>query len=79
MDDVLVTGGTAEAMLVRRSGAAVAGCDMLMELDALNGRHALDGIPLSVLLHVQAGMRGPILGTCVALPGPLLFCKGLIF
>ena len=54
VDDVLATGGTARAMahLVRQSGASVAGCCMLMELDALNGRQALDGIPLSVLLHV---------------------------
>ena len=54
VDDVLATGGTAGAMLrlIRQSGADVAGCCMLMELDALNGRHVLDGIPLSVLLHV---------------------------
>ena len=54
VDDVLATGGTTEAMvrLVRQSGAAVAGSCMLMELDALNGRRKLDGIPLSVLLHV---------------------------
>lgn len=54
VDDVLATGGTAGAMLrlVRQSGAAVAGCCMLLELDALNGRHALEDIPLSVLLHV---------------------------
>lgn len=54
VDDVLATGGTTEAMvrLVRQSGATVAGCCMLMELDALNGRRMLDGVPLSVLLHV---------------------------
>lgn len=54
VDDVLATGGTAGAMLqlVRQSGAAVAGCCMLMELDALNGRRVLGDIPLSVLLHV---------------------------
>ena len=54
VDDVLATGGTARTMahLVRQCGASVAGCCMLMELDALNGRQALDGMPLSVLLHV---------------------------
>ena len=54
VDDVLATGGTAEAMLhlIRQSGADVAGCCMLMELDALKGRRLLEGIPLSVLLHV---------------------------
>lgn len=54
VDDVLATGGTADAMirLVRRSGAGVAGCCMLMELDALGGRKLLGDIPLSVLLHV---------------------------
>lgn len=54
VDDVLATGGTTGAMLqlVRESGATVAGCCMLMELDALNGRRVLEGIPFSVLLHV---------------------------
>ena len=54
VDDVLATGGTAEAMLhlIRQSGADVAGCCMLMELDALKGRRLLEGIPLSVLLPV---------------------------
>lgn len=54
VDDVLATGGTIGAMLelVRQSDATVAGCCMLMELDALNGRRVLDGVPLSVLLHV---------------------------
>lgn len=54
VDDVLATGGTTGAMLhlIRQSGAVVAGCCMLMELDALNGRRVLDGVPLSVLLHV---------------------------
>ena len=53
-DDVLATGGTVDAMirLVGRSGATVAGCCMLMELDALGGRKVLGDIPLSVLLHV---------------------------
>ncbi len=54
MDDILATGGTLDAMirLVGQSGATVAGCCMLMELDALGGRKVLGDIPLSVLLHV---------------------------
>lgn len=54
VDDILATGGTLDAMirLVHQSGAAVAGCCMLMELDALHGRRVLGDIPLSVLLHV---------------------------
>lgn len=54
VDDVLATGGTLDAMirLVGQSGATVAGCCMLMELDALGGRKVLGDIPLSVLLHV---------------------------
>ena len=53
-DDILATGGTLDAMirLVGQSGATVAGCCMLMELDALGGRKVLGDIPLSVLLHV---------------------------
>jgi len=54
VDDILATGGTLDAMirLVGQSGATVAGCCMLMELDALGGRKVLGDIPLSVLLHV---------------------------
>ena len=45
--------GTLDAMirLVGQSGATVAGCCMLMELDALGGRKVLGDLPLSVLLH----------------------------
>lgn len=38
--------------LVRQSGAGVAGCCMLVALDALNGRQPLEGIPSPVFLHV---------------------------
>lgn len=58
IDDVLATGGTAEAslQLVRRAGADVAGVAVLMELGFLGGRArlepALKGAPLDALLQV---------------------------
>ncbi|MFI0942114.1 adenine phosphoribosyltransferase [Streptomyces sp. NPDC021020] len=58
IDDVLATGGTAEAAveLIRRAGATVAGLTVMLELSFLGGRErllpVLGGAPLDVLITV---------------------------
>ncbi|HEV8322378.1 MAG TPA: adenine phosphoribosyltransferase [Myxococcota bacterium] len=53
VDDVLATGGTAQAAaaLVRQRGATVAGFAFLMELGFLHGRDRLDGAPVDAVLQ----------------------------
>ena len=54
VDDVLATGGTvrATAELVERCGGIPVGVAVLMELGFLDGRAALDGLPVASLLTV---------------------------
>ncbi|MBB6348604.1 adenine phosphoribosyltransferase [Nonomuraea muscovyensis] len=54
VDDVLATGGTAEAAveLVRRAGAEVVGLGILMELAFLKGRERLPGVDVRSLVIV---------------------------
>ena len=54
IDDVLATGGTAQATatLVRRAGAEIVGIAIIMELTVLGGRAKLTGEQLRVLLAV---------------------------
>ena len=54
IDDVLATGGTAQATasLVRRAGAEIVGIAVIMELSFLGGRAKLAGEPLRTLVTV---------------------------
>ena len=53
VDDLMATGGTAAASLAlaRRTGASVAGCAFVVELDFLNGRAALGECAVHSLVH----------------------------
>jgi len=53
LDDVLATGGTAEAMvkIVKELDGVVAGFSFLIELGFLKGRERLPGIQVESLLH----------------------------
>ncbi len=52
-DDVLATGGTASAarQLIENCGGEIVECNFLLELDSLQGRKHLRGVPLRSLLH----------------------------
>ncbi len=52
-DDVLATGGTAEAVckLVEKLGGKVVQCNFLLELDFLNGKQKLSKYTINSLLH----------------------------
>lgn len=54
VDDVLATGGTAEATLglVERAGGTVVGFTVLLELAFLKGRERIEGRPVHALLTV---------------------------
>ena len=51
VDDLLATGGTAEAAvkLIRRAGGTVVGCCFIVDLPDLGGRERLTGMGLSVM------------------------------
>lgn len=51
-DDVLATGGTANAVcnLVERLGGEIVQCHFLIELTFLNGKHKINGYPVTSLL-----------------------------
>jgi len=53
VDDVLATGGTAEACvrLIESAGATVTGCSFLVELGGLGGRERLTGQRIESVLH----------------------------
>ena len=53
IDDVIATGGTAAATarLVREQGGTVIGAAFLIELSFLDGRRALDGVPVEAVLR----------------------------
>ena len=53
IDDVLATGGTAQAVakLVEKLGGIVAGLGFLIELDFLKGREKLSGYKVHSLVH----------------------------
>lgn len=53
VDDLLATGGTAAAsvQLIKKLGAKVMAAVFLIELDFLNGRDRLKGVPLHVLIN----------------------------
>jgi adenine phosphoribosyltransferase len=53
IDDLLATGGTAQATgkLVAKCGAEVVAYAFVIELDALKGRRVFAGVPVVSLIH----------------------------
>ena len=53
IDDLIATGGTAEASckLVEKLGGEIVGCAFVIELDGLNGREKLSNYRVHSLLH----------------------------
>ena len=56
VDDLLGTGGTADAMvrLVKRLGGEIVGLGFVVELDFLKGREMLKGYRVESLVHVES-------------------------
>ena len=56
-DDLLATGGTAQALcgLVERAGGTVAGCAFVVELGFLDGRSRLEGYDVHSLVSYEEG------------------------
>jgi adenine phosphoribosyltransferase len=56
-DDLLATGGTAQALcgLVERAGGTVAGCAFVVELGFLDGRSRLEGYDVRSLVSYEEG------------------------
>lgn len=53
VDDLLATGGTAEAVvkLIKKLGGDISGIEFLIELDFLNGREKLSGYNVNSVIH----------------------------
>ncbi|MCK4890359.1 MAG: adenine phosphoribosyltransferase [Candidatus Aminicenantes bacterium] len=53
VDDLLATGGTAEAVvkLIKRLGGEISGIEFLIELDFLNGKEKLIGENINSVIH----------------------------
>ena len=54
VDDLLATGGTLKALkeLIEESGATVVGVVTLIELEALNGKEVLEGVPYRSIMRL---------------------------
>lgn len=63
VDDVLATGGTAQAALalVRRGGGALAGCSFLYAIGMLKGRERLGEVRIEVVVEGGMGIGSSVL------------------